>query len=231
MNNRNLQAPLKLTAMKKAILFGASGLTGTYLLDDLLNNDLYEQVITLSRKDLPHTHPKLLKLRGDYNSLHTLEPQIIADDVFIALGTTKANTPDRNLYYQADHDYPVEAARLARAKGATAVFLVSAVGANAASRTFYLKTKGETERDIIALAFAHTHIFRPSLLLGERKEKRAAEKIFQKIWPAINFMLAGRLKKFRGMEAKALALAMNNAASTQAKKISIYHWEDIRELL
>ena len=110
---------------------------------------------------------------GDYNSLAGVKSEIAADEVFIALGTTKKNSPKKAEYYQVDHDYPVLAARMAKERGAKSVFLVTAVGANPNSKFFYVRTKGETERDVIALNFEHTHIFRPSMIMGNRKEKRS----------------------------------------------------------
>ena len=153
--------------MKKAIIFGSSGFVGSHLLSELLNSPEYEQVTAVVRKNLSISHPKLNTLIGDYRSLPALEPEISADEVFIALGATRATSPEREKYYQVDHDYPVLAARIAKARGAKSVFLVTAVGANPHSRVFYVRTKGETERDITALDFEHTHIFRPSMIMGD----------------------------------------------------------------
>lgn len=218
--------------MKKAVLFGASGLVGSWLLTELLNDPDYEKVIIVVRKDMGIRHPKLVSLTGDYNTLPLLQPGIDADEVFITLGTTQKKTPDRREYYQVDHDYPVLAAKIARDRGAKAVFIVTAVGANAKSGVFYIKTKGEAERDIIALNFDHTHIFRPSLIMGHRNEKRFLEKAFVKIWSVLNPVLIGNwLKKYRGMEAKDIARAMRSAAKMQSGKIRIYHWKEMQELL
>ena len=122
--------------MKKALLFCASGFIGSYLLQDLLNNQDYERVTVVVRKPVTIIHPKLIMLTGDYTSLPELKEQLVADDIFIAVGTTKDKTPDRKLYYQVDHDYPVLAAKIARENGATSVFMVTAVGANPASNVF-----------------------------------------------------------------------------------------------
>ena len=100
--------------MKKAILFGASGFIGSFLLNELLNNSEYESVTIVVRKDLNIQHPKLKTIIGDFNTLNSLKNEIIADEVFITLGTTKKNTPDTKLYYQVDHDYPVLAAKIAK---------------------------------------------------------------------------------------------------------------------
>ena len=216
---------------KTAILFGASGFVGSYLLDELLNNAHYEKVTIVVRKDLNIGHPKLETLTGDYYSLPDLKAKLFADEIFITLGTTQKNTPDKDEYYQVDHDYPVLAAKIAKEKGAKAVFVVTAVGANKDSGIFYLKTKGETERDILALNFEHTNIFRPSMIMGNRKEHRSLEKIMIKVWSIINPVFLGRLSRYRGISGKDIARAMNNAAKNQSNKVKIYHWKEMNDLL
>jgi uncharacterized protein YbjT (DUF2867 family) len=216
--------------MKKAILFGASGFVGSCLLADLLNNPDYSEVTVVVRKDLNVGHPKLRTLIGDYATLPGLKDRIDADDVYIALGTTKKKTPDEKVYYQIDHDYPVLAARIAKEKGAKAVFLVTAVGADAGSGIFYVRTKGETERDIIALDLEHTHIFRPSMIMGSRKESRPLEKFLIGVFGVINPIFGS--SKYRGIEGKDIARAMNNAAAkVQTEKVKVYHWKEMNELL
>lgn len=217
--------------MKRALIFGSSGLVGSYLLSELLNSPDYEQVTAVVRKDLNLSHPKLRILIGDYNSLAELKEKLSADEIFIALGSTTKKTPDKQQYYQIDHDYPVLAARLAREEGATSVFLVSSVGANADSKIFYVRTKGETERDIIALGFEHTHIFRPSMIMGHRKESRTLEKTLMKLWAVLNPLLAGKLDRYRGMQAEDIAKAMKNAAAAPLQKVKIYHWKEMNNLL
>ncbi len=216
--------------MKNAILFGASGFIGSYLLDELLNSADYEKVTVVVRKNLNIDHPKLKTLIGDYHSLPGLKADIIADEVFIALGTTRKKTPDKDEYYRVDHDYPVAAAKIAKEKGAKSVFVVTAVGANAQSNVFYIKTKGETERDIITLDFEHTHIFCPSMLMGNRKENRSLEKVVMKIWTVINPVFTGKLSRYRGIDGKDVARAMINAAKNQSEKVKIYHWKEMNEL-
>ncbi|AWG22424.1 epimerase [Flavobacterium faecale] len=217
--------------MKKAILFGASGFIGSHLLQDLLNDAEYEQITIVVRKSENINHPKLKTLIGDFNSLPQLKESLIGDDVFIALGTTKKQTPDEKKYYQIDHDYPVLAAKLAQENGATAVFVVSAIGANPNSSIFYTKTKGALERDIIALNYEHTHIFQPSMLLGSRKENRPSEKIFIKIFKVINSIFIGSLSKYKGIDGKDVAKAMNNAAKKQSDKVMVYQWKEMNSLL
>ncbi len=222
--------------MKRAILFGSSGFIGSYLLEELLSNDDYEEVTIVVRnpesfRDKNIIHPKLKMLIGDFNSLLRLKESIIADEIFIALGTTKKQTPDEKEYYQIDHDYPVLAAKIAKENGARSIFIVSSIGANAKSTIFYTKTKGETERDIIALDFERTHIFEPSMIMGNRSETRPGEKIFIKIFTVINPLLFGKLNKYKGIDGKDIAKAMNNAAKNQSEKVKIYHWKEMNSLL
>ncbi len=217
--------------MKKAILFGASGFIGSYLLDHLLQSDQYDQIIVVVRKTLDFEHPKLKTIIAEYATLNSHKNELVADDVFITLGTTKKKTPNPTEYYQVDHDYPVLAAKLTKANGAKSVFMVTAAGANVNSSIFYSKTKGEAERDVLKINFEHTHLFRPSMILGERKEKRPLEKLFMKLSAGLNLLMIGTLSKYKGIMAEDVAQAMYQAAQQSSSKSKTYHWEEMQTLL
>ncbi len=218
--------------MKRAIVFGSSGFVGSQLLNELLNSPDYGQVTAVVRKSQNIAHAKLTEVIADYNSLSAVKAEIAADEVFIALGTTRKNSPNEAEYYQVDHDYPVLAARIAKEGGAKSAFLVTAVGANPISKFFYVRTKGETERDVIALNFEHTHIFRPSMILGKRKEKRSMlEGALMTFWSALNPLLTWKADKYRGITGQDIAKAMMKSAKNQAEKLKIYYWAEMHELL
>jgi uncharacterized protein YbjT (DUF2867 family) len=217
--------------MKKAILFGASGFVGGHLLRDLLQSNFYEEVIVVVRKPLDVQHHKLKTIIAHFETLAQHDHELVADDVFIALGTTKKKTPDEKIYYQIDHDYPLLAAQLTKANGAKSVLMVSAVGANINSSIFYVKTKGEAERDVIAVDFEQTHIFRPSMIMGNRKESRPLENVFIGIFSVVNHLLIGKLNKYKGITAENIAKAMFAAAQKPGEKVKFYHWEEMQELL
>src|SRR6202521_4056773 len=205
--------------MKRAIVFGSSGFVGSHLLSELLNSSDYGQVIAVARKSLNITHPRLRTVIGDYNSLAGVKSEIAADEVFVALGTTKMNSPKKAEYYQVDHDYPVLAAWIAKERGAKSVFLVTAVGANPNSPFFYVRTKGETERDVIALNFEHTHIFRPSMILGNRKEKRSVlEEALMRFWSALNPLLTRKGDKYKGITGEDIQKKLFMSAKNKKKK-------------
>ena len=217
--------------MKTALIFGSTGFIGSHLLRDLLDSPDYAQVTAVVRKPLTLNHPKLTVLIGDLATLPALAAQLVADEVFIALGTTRKHTPDEAEYYRIDHDYPVLAAKIAKQNGARAVFLVTAVGANASSGLFYIRTKGEVERDLMALDFAHTHIFRLSMILGQRTEDRPLERLLIAAWGVLNPLLLGPADRYRGLTGGEIARAMMLAAQRQAQKVRIYHWKEMATLL
>jgi uncharacterized protein YbjT (DUF2867 family) len=215
--------------MKKAIVFGSSGFVGSHLLGGLLSSPDYDQVTAVVRKNLNITHPKLRILLGDYDSLAGLKSEIEADEVFIALGTTKAKSPVEAEYYKVDHDYPVLAASIAKEKGAKSVFLVTAVDANPDAKFFYVRTKGET---VIALNFEHTNIFRPSMIVGDRNENRSLlEGALMKFWPMLNPLLGWKDGKYKGITGDDVAKAMIRSAKNQTEKLKIYQWKEMHDLL
>jgi uncharacterized protein YbjT (DUF2867 family) len=214
--------------MKKAVLFGASGFIGSSLLEELLKSPDYDRVTVVVRKKLKTEHLKLKTLIGDLQSLPSIKDQIQGDDIFIALGTTKKKIPQQDEYYKVDHDYPVLTAKIAKENGAKSIFLVTAAGANARSNFFYVRTKGEVERDILALNYEHSHLFRPSMLLGHREENRPMEKLFIHLWSAIDPIFVGPLSLYRGIDGKDVAKAMVRAAQQSSEGVKIYHWKEMQ---
>ncbi len=217
--------------MKKALILGASGFVGSQLLQELLNNSNYEKIIAVVRKPLSITHQKLEMLIGGFNDMPKLIENIKVDEIFISLGAIQNSSQNSNEFYQIDHDYPVIAAKTVEQSGAKSVFLVTAAGANPNSKFKYVRTKGETERDIIALDFEHTHIFRPTMIVGNRNNKRPFEKIGMKIWKIVHPIFIGRQKNYYEIDGKDIAKAMNNAATNQTDKVKIYNWKEMTDLL
>lgn len=217
--------------MKKAIIFGASGFVGSQLLLELLNHSDYNEVYAVVRKPLAVQHPKLKVLIGGFDSMPKLIESLSVDEAFFALGASQNSKQSSVEFYQIDHDYPVLASKTLKQNGAKSVFLVTAAGANASSKIKYVRTKGETERDIIALDFDHTHIFRPTMIVGNRKDKRPFEKIGMQIWKLIYPIFIGKQVDYKEIDGKDIAKAIANATLNQSDKVKIYNWREMNQLI
>jgi uncharacterized protein YbjT (DUF2867 family) len=214
----------------KAIIAGATGLIGGELLNILLQQPDYERVLLLVRKELPLTNKKLKQLVIDFDKLNDYESDIKGHALFCCLGSTRKKTPDLDVYRKIDHDYPLQLAQMAAKNGIEQYHLVSALGANAASSNFYTKMKGETERDIKEAGMKCLHIYRPSFLTGDRKEKRPAERFFIGLMKIIDPLLVGGLKKYRSIPAKTVAQAMYNESVINELGIFIHPSDKIKQL-
>ena len=214
----------------KAIIAGSSGLIGSNLLDILLQEAFYDEVLILVRKELPIQHPKLTQLVVDFDQLESYSDTITGRAIFCCLGTTRHKTPDRTVYLKIDHDYPLILAQLAHKNGVQQYHLVSSIGANKASSTFYIKTKGELEADIEQVGFPALHIYRPSLLTGERQEKRVEEKIVTVLFKIIEPLFLGGLKKYKSIPGATVASAMYKQSMQTNTGSFIYESDKIKEL-
>jgi uncharacterized protein YbjT (DUF2867 family) len=215
---------------KKAILAGASGAIGNSVLKQLLADENFTTVLVLVRKDLGIQHPKLQQLILNFDEISKYAAEITGDVVFSCLGTTKAQTPDEAQYRKIDYQYPLDVAWIAQTNGATGYHLISAIGANKNSSTFYIKTKGEVESDLKAVPFENIHIYRPSLLDGERKDKRMAEGIMNVLMRLINPLLIGGLKKYRSIKVSTVASAMIKNSLSEQKGVFVYESDQIQEI-
>jgi uncharacterized protein YbjT (DUF2867 family) len=203
---------------KTAIILGATGATGGELLKLLLEDNRYSSIKLFLRKPSGSTHPKVTEHVVNLFELEKHAAGFTADEVFCCIGTTKAQTPDKETYYKIDHGIPVTAARLAKQNGIGTFIVVSAIGASPNSGVFYIRTKGEMERDVQQLGIAKTHILQPSQIVAPQRQGRTLEKIVVKVMGLLNPLLVGGLKKYRSIKAHDIAKAMVKLANTSYKK-------------
>jgi uncharacterized protein YbjT (DUF2867 family) len=216
--------------LKKVIVAGASGLIGGELVHLLLNNNNIDEVTALVRKPINISSSKLKQIIIDFDKLHEYKNLITGDAIYCCLGTTKSKTPDRADYRKIDHDYPEMLAKISAENKIKQFHFVSALGADSKSTVFYSRLKGETEADISGYSFQSIHIYRPSLLLGERKENRTFEKTGAKIMKVLNLFLVGNLKKYRSIKAEVVAKTMIKQTMKDLEGIYIYPSDKINEL-
>lgn len=214
----------------KAIIAGASGLIGSNLLNILLHNPGFDEVLVLVRKELPVQHPKLKQLVIDFNNLGAYADKITGEVIFCCLGSTRKKTPDLTEYRKIDHDYPVQLAQIALNNNIGQYHLVSSIGANAAASNFYTKMKGETEESIKAVGLKCLCIYQPSALAGDRKESRPMERFALEVMKIINPLLIGSLKKYRSIAVSTVADVMYKQSLKNLEGVHVYPSDKIQQL-
>lgn len=194
--------------MPTALIAGATGLVGGWLLRQLLAASEYDRVVAVGRRPVDLTHPKLVQVTADFTALEQVTADLRCDDAFCCLGTTIKQAGSQAAFRAVDHAAVLAFAWTARRNGARRFFLVSSLGANARSRVFYNRIKGETEEALAVLGFPTLAIFRPSLLLGRREKLRLGERISEAVMWLAEPLLLGSLRKYRAIRAEVVARAM-----------------------
>lgn len=208
--------------MKTALLAGATGLVGSELLPRLLAPSRYTKVIAVGRHPVSLTHPKLVQVKTELSQLDAVRLRLIADDVYCCLGTTMRQAGSKEAFYEVDFLHVVKLAAIATANFASQFLVVSAMGADAHSRFYYNQVKGEMEQAVRRAPFRALHIFRPSLLLGERAVPRLGEQLGAFFLKLAGPLLRGNWRKYRAVAAATVAQAMLRAAESDVRGIHVH---------
>jgi uncharacterized protein YbjT (DUF2867 family) len=210
-----------------ALVLGASGLVGQEITHLLLNSDYYDSVTILVREPLQWNHEKLQQKQVDFSNLEAYKELFAVDDVFSCLGTTIKKAKTKENFKKVDYEYTLRAARLAEQQHVKNFLVISSMGASSKSLFFYSRVKGEMEEEVQKLAIDGIHIFRPSLLIGDRQEFRFGEKVAEKISGIVPFIFKGALEKYKPIPAKEVAKGMYITALRNEFGMHIYNSEKI----
>jgi len=205
-------------ASRIALIFGATGLVGGHLVQELIKDPDYHQVKIFGRGDYSVSDPKIEYHRIDFDKPDEYSAWLRGDDLFICLGTTIRKAGSVAAMERIDRDYPVTIARLAFANGAGRIAVVSSMGANKKSRNYYLRIKGEMEEGIRDIGFGKTVIVRPSMLMGKRKEFRFGERVAKVMLSLYNPFMIGWARKYRGIQGGTVASAMIRLIKSEANR-------------
>jgi uncharacterized protein YbjT (DUF2867 family) len=216
--------------VKTALLFGASGLVGNHLLNQLISNNNYSNIKLFVRSSIDISDPKIEIIQTDFNNLENHREDIKGDDCFFCIGTTKKNSPDKNEYQRIELNIPKQVAQIAKSNNIKSYFFVSSGYANSKSSGDYLKYKGLVEEEILNLGFSKTGILRPSFILGNREEFRLGEKIGIIIFKLLNPLFVGPLRKMRSIHSETIAIAMIKLANENIDQ-KIFESDQISDLV
>ena len=196
---------------RTAILFGATGLVGSHLLEILIKEEEYAKIVLFNRKPVKALHsvsPKIEEIITDFHDLKQLEGYGKGSDLYCCLGTTIKKAKTKESFRQVDFDLPVVIASIASRKPFNRFVVISSIGANAESRNFYLRTKGEMEQAVRGILGEKAIIVRPSMLLGQRNEYRFGEVLGKWFSGLLSPILIGKLARYKGIQASDVARAM-----------------------
>ena len=209
-------------SIKSAIVIGATGLVGRELLKQLNQIESCEKITAIVR----HEDAELKSLKKVQQFI--LDDFLLLNDedangyshAFSCLGTTLKKAGSKQNFYNVDYEMNAHFADLFETTD-THYLLISAMGANAQSKIFYNKVKGELENHIQSLNLKYVSILRPSLLLGERQEQRTLEDMTQKLYQKFSHLVPNTFK-YKPVTAEQVAHTMVDAARTQTDKVEIY---------
>lgn len=217
---------------KTATIIGSTGMTGSLLLEYLLQDPDYDYVRILVRRPVPITHEKLEVKLVNFNDTESFKLALDGSDVvFGCIGTTNKNVHgNKQLYWKIDHDITVNACQLAMETGCKKMVFISAIGSNPRSKNFYIRLKGKIEEDVIATGMPHIHIMQPGMLTGIRKEHRPFENTMQKIMKQLSKIMGGSLSKYKSIDSADVAKAMIVAASKNETGVFRHTYTAMKEL-
>lgn len=211
---------------KTAVMIGATGLVGSQVLLQLLADDRFSKVISFGRRKIDGANAKLDERVVDFDDPSSWRAEVKGDVAFSCLGTTLKQAGSKEAQRKIDYGYQMRFAEAAKANGVGVYSLCSAASADAKSVMFYSRIKGELDRDVSALGFERTRIFRPSLLLGDRGERaRLGEKVAAPLLRGLNAL--GIARKSRGIEGATVARAMIRTALGGEPGAVIYTLDEV----
>lgn len=210
----------------KVALIGSSGLTGSYLLHLLQEDNSFAEIRLIVRKAIDVQDTRASVHVVDFNNNNDLKQALSdIDIIFCAIGTTaKKVNGSKSIYRQIDYDIPLRVATIASENGCKHFLIVSSTGADSLSNSFYLKLKGELEEALRKISIPAVSIFRPSILLGKRNEFRLGETIGKTVMSALSFLIPD---KYKPVHAKKLASFMVAKAKEHPTGYQIYLNEEI----
>jgi uncharacterized protein YbjT (DUF2867 family) len=216
--------------IRTAIVFGATGLVGKALVEELCKSDRYSTIKIFVRSKTDFVgREKIIEIILDFNNLKEYSEMITGDDLFICTGTTIKKAGTIRKMEEIDRDLPIKIASLASSNSVQRMAVISSIGADHLSSNNYLRMKGEMEQGLMKLKFSNLVILRPSILLGSRSERRTAEALGKVMIRISGPFMIGRLAKYKGIEGTKVAFAMVRSIAVNSG-IQILESDEIQKI-
>jgi uncharacterized protein YbjT (DUF2867 family) len=208
----------------KALIIGSTGATGKDLVNVLLQDSSYTEIVAFVRRPSGKTHPKLVEVTTDFNQLESVADSIKGDVWFSCLGTTLKVAGSKEKQWQIDYEIPARFAEIARKNGVPKVVVLSAYGASPTSKVYYSMMKGKLDEHIAQLGFQQCIIFQPGMLLRTGTD-RSGERISAVVLKALNSL--GIARKFRPLPTSILAEKLAKAPRVLASGKQVVKLEHV----
>ncbi|MCX6302769.1 MAG: NAD(P)H-binding protein [Bacteroidia bacterium] len=215
---------------KTAVVFGATGLVGGELINELLEQKDFK-VTAMTRRDLPVSHQDLVICNLDnFSQLMQLKDKLYAEVYFCCIGTTIKIAGSQEAFRKVDLEIPQQIAHLAESLSVQVLVIISSIGASPVSSNFYLRTKGEMEKTVREIYSGNLKFVRPSLLMGNRKEFRFGERASTVFMKAFGWLFTGPMRKYKGIYARDVARAMIKISRLPKDKV-IFESGELQDVL
>jgi uncharacterized protein YbjT (DUF2867 family) len=211
--------------MSTAIVIGATGLIGSNLVAQLVNEDSVEKIIAITRRPVEYESSKVVNRVIDFDRIENYKDAFVGDFLFSCLGTTKKQAGSLEAQRKVDLEYQYKAAEISSENKVPHYLLVSSSGADENSNAQYFKMKGELETKVMTLPFERVSIFQPSLLLGNRDKFRLGEYLAGLLLPTL--CLLPVLKRYRPIDGKIVARKMIEVSSKPGNSREIYSLDEL----
>ncbi len=217
---------------KSVVILGATGAVGTEVMRQLAGMEDIQKVTVLTRRPFTTVlSDKFVEHIVDPLDSASYESFLPGHDIAICtLGVGAVSSMTKEEFLRVDRDAVIAFGQATRTAGCTHFQLLSSVGANANSRIFYLRSKGELEQALTSLGFERLSLFHPSNILTPVNRYGLGQAIVLKLWPHLDPVLAGPQRKYRGVRVETLgqAIARNCLAEGQASET--LYWDDFQKL-
>ncbi|QCX40021.1 hypothetical protein FF125_16810 [Aureibaculum algae] len=214
------------------ILLGATGAVGNQVLNNLIKRPEVSRISTLGRRSLPDI-PETLVAQHNVNVFdpNTYRDKITNHQVAICtFGVGEPSKVSKEEFIKIDKKAVIAFAKACKEAGVTHFQLLSSVGINAKSASFYLRIKGELVNELEAMNFDRLSIFQPSMIITKTNRYGLAQGITLKVWPVLSRVLFGPLKKYRGINVEHLGKAFVTNMFENKMGVEMITWENIKRL-